>query len=348
MVWEVRWHPLYREWIIVAAHRQTRPWVGEITPIAEVELPEYDPQCYLCPGNVRASGERNPKYESTFAFNNDFPCVSLNSPIELTQPIGIYRNRPARGIARVLCYHPKHNMSLSLMDVDEVKRVVEAWREEFIMLSAHPDVACVFIFENRGEVVGVSNPHPHCQIYALGFICKLIERELEACQAHFESTGRRLIEDIVSSEIADGRRIIVDGDVAIAFVPYFARYAYEVMIALKVHRRDIAELSDDEIADLARVLRCVLIKYDNLWKMPFPYVLVLHNRPSDGGSYDAYDFHIEIYPPLRAPNLRKYLAGPEIGAGVFLSDTSPEEKAAELRSQPDVHYKREGIKHLGS
>ncbi|MCS7253969.1 MAG: galactose-1-phosphate uridylyltransferase [Armatimonadota bacterium] len=339
MVWELRWHPLYQEWIIVAAHRQTRPWVGEVIPPAEADLPEYDPDCYLCPGNVRASGERNPNYESTFAFNNDFPCVSLNPPLELSQPVGIYRNRPALGIARVLCYHPKHNMSLSLMDVDGVKRVIEAWREEFIRLSMDPNVAYVFIFENRGEVVGVSNPHPHCQIYALSFICKLIERELEACQSHFEDVGRRLMEDIVSSELADGRRIIVEGDAMVAFVPYFARYAYEVMIAPKAHRRDIAELSDEEISDLAEVLHCVLIKYDNLWRMPFPYVLVLHSRPTDGGSYDAYDFHIEIYPPLRAPNLRKYLAGPEIGGGVFLSDTSPEEKAAELRSQPNMHYK---------
>lgn len=339
MVWELRWHPLYREWVIIAAHRQSRPWIGEVMPSSNADLPEYDPNCYLCPGNVRASGERNPNYKHTFTFNNDFPCVSLDAPKELSHTAGIYRNRPAIGIARVLCYHPKHNMSLSLMDVEGVRQVIEAWREEFLRLAAHPDVAYVFVFENRGEVVGVSNPHPHCQIYALSFICKLIEREVEACEAHFEATGKRLMEDILASELSDGRRIIVDAEHIVAFVPYFARYAYEVMITPKSHRRDISELSDEEIGDLAVVLRSVLIKYDNLWRMPFPYVLVLHNRPTDGGDYDAFDFHIEIYPPLRAPNLRKYLAGPEIGAGVFLSDTSPEERAAELRSQPDVHYR---------
>lgn len=339
MVWELRWHPLYREWVIIAAHRQHRPWVGEVVSEGTYELPDYDPACYLCPGNMRASGERNPNYKDTFSFKNDFPCVSTDAPRELVEPVGIYRNRPAIGIAKVLCYHPKHNMSLSLMDDEGVKKVVMAWRKEFIELSAEPDVAYVFIFENRGEVVGVSNPHPHCQIYALSFICKLVEREIEACQSYYEATGRRLVHDIAASEILDGRRVIVEGELMVAFVPYFARYAYEVMVAPKEHRRDIAELSESECADLAKVLRSVLIRYDNLWRMPFPYVLVLHNRPTDGGDYDAYDFHIEIYPPLRAPNLRKYLAGPEIGGGVFLSDTSPEEKAMELRSQPDVHYK---------
>ncbi|HID06197.1 MAG TPA: galactose-1-phosphate uridylyltransferase [Armatimonadetes bacterium] len=339
MLWEQRWHPLRREWVIIAAHRQSRPWVGEMAPEAHEERPEYVPDCYLCPGNVRASGARNPYYTSTFVFDNDFPCVGSTAPTHLEQPVGIYRNSPATGIARVLCYHPKHNMSLALMDVDEVVQVVRAWREQFIHLGSQPDVAYVLIFENKGEVVGVSNPHPHCQIYATNFVCKLIERELVACETHLQSTGRRLMSDIIASELRDGRRIIVENATMLAFVPYFARYAYEVFIVPKGHRRDIAELTDAEVHDLATALHTVVVKYDNLWRMSFPYVLVLHNRPTDGKPYDAFDFHIEIYPPLRAPHLRKYLAGPEIGGGVFLSDTSPEEKAKELQRQPALHYK---------
>ena len=339
MVWEERWHPLREEWVIVAAHRQDRPWSGSTMEHETEELPEYVPDCYLCPGNPRVSGMVNPHYPQTFVFDNDHPSVSPSAPIELNPPPGVYRNQPARGIARVVCYSPKHNLTLGELEPAEIETLLHVWQEQYKDLGSRPEIAHVLIFENKGEAVGVSNPHPHCQIYATNFVFKTIETEARASERHLAETDRVLFQDILAAEIEDGRRIIAENDSAIAFLPYFARYAYEVFVAPKATHPNIARLSDREVRDFAEVLKRVLVKFDNLWQMPFPYVMPLHQAPVDGSEYSGFHFHIEFHPPLRKPNLLKYLAGPEIGGGNFLSDTSPEEKANELRAQLDVHYK---------
>jgi UDPglucose--hexose-1-phosphate uridylyltransferase len=339
MVWEERWHPLREEWVIIAAHRQDRPWSGGTVEHEEEELAEYVDDCYLCPGNARVSGMVNPHYPQTFVFDNDHPSVSPDAPIGLIPSPGIYRNRPARGIARVVCYSPKHNLTLGELEPAEIKNLLNVWQEQYQDLGSRPEIAHVLIFENKGEAVGVSNPHPHCQIYATNFVFKTIETEARVSERHLDETGRVLFQDILAAEHADGRCIIAENDSAIAFLPYFARYAYEVFVAPKATHPNIARLSDRELRDFAEVLKLVLVKFDNLWQMPFPYVMPLHQAPVDGRDYTGFHFHIEFHPPLRKPNLLKYLAGPEIGGGNFLSDTSPEEKAEELRAQADVHYK---------
>jgi UDPglucose--hexose-1-phosphate uridylyltransferase len=339
MTWEERWHPLREEWVILAAHRQNRPWSGETVTHTQAAVPPFAPDCYLCPGNARVSGQVNPQYTQTFAFDNDHPCVSETAPAELAQPFGINRNRPAHGVARVVCYSPKHNLTLAELSLEEIENLMHVWQEQYIDLGSRDEIDHVLIFENKGEVVGVSNPHPHCQIYAANFVFKFIETEARASQRYLAETGRVLFQDIIAAEREDGRRIIAENDNAIAFLPYFARYAYEVFVAPKETHPHLAALSEAEVRDFSDVLKQVLIKFDNLWQMPFPYVMPLHQAPTDGGDYRGFHFHIEFHPPLRKPNLLKYLAGPEIGGGNFLSDTSPEEKAAELRAQPDVHYK---------
>jgi UDPglucose--hexose-1-phosphate uridylyltransferase len=341
VVWEQRWHPLREEWVIVAAHRQDRPWIGETVGPRSDPLPEYLPDCYFCPGNRRVSGLINADYTSTFVFDNDHPCVGPEAPDQLETPVGIYINRPARGIARVVCYSPKHNLTLAQLEPVEIENLLRVWQEQYLDLGRRPEIAHVLIFENKGEVVGVSNPHPHCQIYATNFVFKFIETEARAGERHLQETGRVLFQDILEAERQDGRRIVCETDGAIAFIPYFARYAYEVFVAPKATHVSIATLTDAEVRDFARVLKQVLVKFDNLWRMPFPYVMPLHQAPTDGGDYKGFHFHIEFHPPLRKPNLLKYLAGPEIGGGNFLSDTSPEEKAAELRALPGVHYKEQ-------
>ena len=340
MVWEERWHPLREEWVIVAAHRQNRPWSGGTVEHSEESTPDYVSDCYLCPGNMRVSGRQNPVYRSTFVFDNDLPCVSQEAPQDLSEPVGIYRTRPARGIARVVCYSPRHSLTLAELETPEVEELLRVWQEQYRELGAREDINHVLIFENKGEAVGVSNPHPHCQIYATNFVFKTIETEARVSQRHLAETGRVLFQDILAAEKQDGRRIICENETAIAFMPYFARYAYEVYVAPKQTHPSIAALSDAELHDFASVLRQVLIKYDNLWQIPLPYVMPLHQAPTDGGDYRGFHFHIEFHPPLRRPNLLKYLAGPEIGGGNFLSDTAPEEKAAELRASADVHYRR--------
>ena len=341
MTWEERWHPLREEWVIIAAHRQDRPWSGETFESAAKNLPEYVSDCYLCPGNSRVSGLTNPEFTQTFVFDNDHPCVASDAPENQPPRAEIYQSRPARGIARVVCYSPKHNLTLGELEPSEIEELIDAWREQFQDLQVRPEIANVLIFENKGEVVGVSNPHPHCQIYANNFVFKSIQIEAKACQNHLTDTGKILFKEIIEAEQTDGRRIIAENDNAIAFVPYFARYAYEVFVAPKATHQNIVGLSDVEKKDFALILKQVLVKFDNLWRMPFPYVMVLHQAPTDGGDYDGFHFHIQFYPPLRKPNLLKYLGGPEIGGGNFLSDTSPEEKAAELQAQSDVHYKKE-------
>jgi len=339
--WEQRWHPLRGEWIIVAAHRQDRPWQGETVSKSSPVPPSYDEHCYFCPGNPRISGKCNPDYSGIFVFDNDHPCVGPGAPRELERPAGIYQNRPADGLARVVCYTPKHNLSLAELSVSEIEGLLTALRDQYRELRSLPGVKHVLVFENRGEVVGVSNPHPHCQIYATNFVFKFIETEARLSREHFEKTGHVLFQDILAAECEDGRRIVYQNDSAIAFVPYFARYAYECFVAPKAAHSGLATFSPGEIRDFAQALKILLVRYDNLWRVPFPYVMTLHHAPADEQDYAGFHFHIEFHPPLRKPNLLKYLAGPEIGGGNFLSDTLPEEKAQELRNLSDVHYRLE-------
>jgi UDPglucose--hexose-1-phosphate uridylyltransferase len=329
MTWEERWHPLREEWVIVAAHRQDRPWSGETVQHDQGPRPSYASDCYLCPGNARVSGAVNPHYSGIFIFDNDHPSVGLNAPAPPVLKSGVYRNRPAQGLARVVCYSPRHDLSLAQLEISEIEDLFAAWQREYVDLGGRPEIDHVLTFENRGEVVGVSNPHPHCQIYATNFIFKTIETESHASSRYFSETGGSLLADIIAAEQHDQLRIVAENETAIAFLPYFARYAYEVFVAPKQSHPSIASLSDMEARDLAEVLKETVVRFDNLWQMPFPYVMPLHQAPTDGGDYRSFHFHIEFHPPLRRPNLLKYLAGPEIGGGNFLSDTSPEEKAAE-------------------
>jgi len=337
--WEQRWHPLREEWVVVAAHRQDRPWQGERAVVSATRVPEYVENCFFCPRNLRVSGARNPDYQSVFVFDNDHPCVGPDAPRQLEPPPGIYRNAPATGVARVVCYTPKHNTTLAELPVDQIAALLDAWRDQYLELGARPDIRHVLIFENKGEVVGVSNPHPHGQIYATNFVFKTIENEAAAGRRYYDEHRRVLFADILRSELADGRRILFDSASAVVFVPYFARYAYECYVAPKETHASLATMSASERRDLAAALKSLLVRYDNLWQMSFPYVLVLHQAPTDDGDYSGFHFHIECHPPLRKPHLLKYLAGPEIGGGNFLSDTRPEAKAAELLAVPDVHYR---------
>jgi UDPglucose--hexose-1-phosphate uridylyltransferase len=284
------------------------------------------------------SGARNPAYEQTFVFDNDHPCVGPDAP-PVSAAEGVFRRRPATGIARVVCYSPRHNQTLAELEPGAIAELLRVWQGQYRDLGSRPEVAHVLIFENKGEAVGVSNPHPHCQIYATNFVFKTIETEARASRLHGEETGRTLLGDVIEQERREGLRILYENDTTIAFLPFFARYAYEVFIAPKDPHPSLADLSPDEVDGLSHALKSVLVKFDNLWRMPFPYVMALHQAPTDGGDHRGFHFHIEFHPPLRKPNLLKYLAGPEIGGGNFLSDTSPEQKAAGLRGLPDVHYK---------
>ncbi len=325
--------------MIIAAHRSLRPWSGDTVVEADSSaLETYQPDCYLCPGNLRAGGERNPDYSSTYVFDNDFPPIGPLSPTA-TSGHGVFTATRAQGMARVVCAHPNHSLTLAEMSAQEIFQVMVVWAEQYRELGARPEIKHVLIFENKGKIVGVSNPHPHCQIYATNFVMDITAREVEASSRYLAETGRVLLSDILIQEREDDQRIVAENDTAIAFVPYFARYTYEVYVAPLTHRCSIAEMTTGELVGLADVLKTVLVKYDNLFEMPFPYVMALHQSPTDGENHDGFYFHIEIHPPLRNPSTLKYLAGAELGGGNIINPSLPEGKAEELRSASDIHYK---------
>jgi UDPglucose--hexose-1-phosphate uridylyltransferase len=238
-----------------------------------------------------------------------------------------------------VCFTPRHDVTLAELSEPEIVHLLEVLQQQYRDLGERNGIQHVLVFENKGEVVGVSNPHPHCQIYATNFVFKTIETEVEASAAYLSEVGRVLFRDVIAAEEADALRLLASRNQALSFVPYFARYPYETFVAPRETHASLADLNADELRDFAGVLRETLIRLENLWRMPFPYVMVLHQAPVGGLASRGFHFHIELHPPLRKPGLLKYLAGPEIGGGNFLNDTSPEHKAAELQALPTVHYK---------
>ncbi|HRS94384.1 MAG TPA: galactose-1-phosphate uridylyltransferase [Candidatus Latescibacteria bacterium] len=338
--WEMRWHPIRKEWVGFAAHRNTRPWQGEQAP-QPPPPPPFDPTCYLCPGNTRNRGERNPDYSGTFVFDNDFPPFGPDAP-ETTTEHGLYKAMPAYGRCRVVCFHPRHDLTLAEMNREDIRRVVETWQAEHRMLAKDSRINHVLIFENKGSVVGVSNPHPHGQIYATEFVPPVTVTELASSREFYAEKRRTLVGAILEQELRDEVRVIAQNDTSVAFIPYFARYAHETYIVPRRPMPSVADLTPDEADDFTEILHTMLVKFDNLYGISFPYVMAFHQAPTDGAAHPEYHFHVEFHPPLRYPGVLKYLAGAETGAGVFLNDTSPEEKAKEFRAAGNIHYKATG------
>ena len=328
--WEKRWHPLRAEWVVYAAHRNARPWNGA-PPLLPVESKNYEPECYLCPRNKRSGGHLNPDYKQVYIFDNDHPVVGINAPDVINSP-DFYKTEKATGISRVICFDPQHNLSLSAMSIGQVTAVFDAFKSQTTEMLHRSDIHSVLIFENRGEAVGVSNPHPHGQLYATDFPLKHVTQQLELSEVNFNKTGKDIFQEIINAEIHDGRRIIYEDQEVIAFIPFFARYAYELMIFPKQAVSDLTRCESQLIQSLAKAFRTITGKLDALYQMNVPYVMSVMQAPVDGNHYKNFRLHIWLQPPFRQPGLIKYLAGPELGAGNFMADTIPEEKALELRN----------------
>jgi UDPglucose--hexose-1-phosphate uridylyltransferase len=319
---ELRWNPLLGEWVATATHRQERTF-----------LPPAD-FCPLCP--TRPGGFPTEVPEETYdivVFENRFPSLRPDPPAPAVEGTELYPVRPARGVCEVVLYSPNHTTTLADEPVEHIYKLVRVWADRFLELGALPFVEYVFVFENKGEAIGVTLHHPHGQIYAYPFTPPRLARELEQALAHKQRTGRCLLCDILAEERRDGRRLVAENESFAAFVPFFARWPYEVHIYSARHLQALTDMSEREQRDLASILKAVLVAYDRLFDISFPYMMVLHQRPTDGGTYDHYHFHIEFYPPLRTKTKLKYLAGSETGAGMFINDTLAEEKAAELRAK---------------
>lgn len=331
--WEKRWHPLRREWVTYAAHRNSRPWTTSKVKIERPEAPAYDPTCYLCPTNQRVSGNFNPDYKGVYIFENDHPVVGFHAP-EVAPSEGFYKKESAKGIAKVICYDPRHHVTLSEVGVDKVEAVFAAWASETESIQKNPSIKSIFIFENKGEVCGVSNPHPHCQLYATDFVFKAIEEEIKAAQEYYLETGKNIFQSIIEAEVAEGTRIIAENEFGVAFLPFFARYAYEVMLFPKRKVGLMSELSPDELNGLAAIYHEVIRRYDALFGFVFPYVMGIMQAPVNVeiAGIEQYHLHFSFLPPTRQPGLTKILGGPEAVANSFMADTLPEEKATELKA----------------
>ena len=323
MTWELRWHPFRSQWVLFTSHRDARPWIGEMVAPAEPPVPEANA---LAPGGTRLQGS-NPDYRGVHVFTNDLPVFSPDAPDPGTAD-DLYRTRRATGTAEVVCYHHDPTRSLADLTDDEATAIVTTWRARTQALQQEDGVAHVLIFENRGAAVGTSNPHPHCQIYAGSMVYATMEREAEVAAAHWRETGRSLLADVVSRE-EGGPRVISEGDHFFACVPWFAQYAFEVHILPRRPTTSLVDLDEEQCRSLALVLRDVVRHYDALWGFRLPYVLAVHQAPV--GEHPHYPFHLELHPPLRAPGLLKYLAGPEVGGGSMTNESNPDEKAGELR-----------------
>lgn len=317
---ELRWHPLLREWVITATERQDRTF-----------LPPRD-YCPLDPTRPGHTPTEIPAPDFRIAvFENRFPSLRRSPPPPAVESNDLHPVGPARGVCEVVVYTPRHEGTLTDSSVDEIEELVYVWQDRYRELGGREEIAYVYIFENKGEAVGVTLNHPHGQIYAFPFIPPRLERELESMAAHRREQGRCLICDVVSDELRDGRRIIAANGSFVAAVPFFARYPYEVHVWARRHAGALTALDAGEIRGLAEILKVVLTRYDNLWGFSMPYMMVLKQSPTDGRPLEEDHFRIEFYPPHRTAKKLKFLASVESGAGTFINDTLAEERAAELR-----------------
>jgi len=316
---ELRWNPVLEEWIVVAPERQERT------------LFPSDEHCPLCPTRDASLPSEVPASDyELVVFENRFPSFFQNAiaPPRTRKP---YKASRARGSAEVVVYSSDHGASLSDMALSRVERLVDAWADRYAELTARSDVQYVLIFENRGVEIGVTLTHPHGQIYAFPFVPPVPAQELASAGRYYRLNRRCMQCDIVEAEAKDGRRVLFANEGFLAFVPYYARYPYEVHIASRDHRRSLLDLSDGERGDLAEALQTTLRKYDNIWSRPMPFVMAVHQEPADDRRYAGCHLHLEFTPPYRSRDRMKFLAGCETGAGVFINDARAEETAAELR-----------------
>ena len=334
-----RYNPLLDEWILVSPQRAKRPWQGQNEVISDEKKPEYDETCYLCPGNERINGGTNPKYESCYVFDNDFPALLKNEVSFDLQQEDLFKINPERGINRVICFSPKHNVTLAEMQITEIENVIKVWKEQYLELGAIDYINHVQIFENKGSVMGCSNPHPHGQIWAQSSLPTQVKKTQDNLLKYYQKTGKSLLKDYVDNELQKKERIIAENEHFVLLVPFWATWPYETMIISKRHFSNIAEITEEEIKSYAEMIHIITVKYDNLFKTSFPYSAGIHQAPTDGLSHDEWHFHMHFYPPLlRSATVKKFMVGYELLAEAQ-RDLTAEQSAEILRNLSIQHYK---------
>ena len=339
-----RYNPLTGEWILVSPHRAKRPWQGETADAPPENRPPYDPNCYLCPGNVRASGARNPQYRGTFVFDNDFPAMLPDTPTDEIAEHPLFRAQGERGICRVICFSPRHDLTLAHMETDAIVSVVETWAAQTLDLGARDFIGYVQIFENKGAMMGCSNPHPHGQIWATLRLPREVEKELHTQRAYFNAHGATMLADYLAEEQRRAERIVYANAHWTVLVPFWAIWPFETMLIPHRAVGSLPQLNDAERAALADALHHLTVRYDNLFRTSFPYSMGFHQQPTDGAEHPYWHLHAHFYPPLlRSASVKKHMVGYEM-LGTPQRDITAEQAAARLRTAPDVHYTREATR----
>jgi UDPglucose--hexose-1-phosphate uridylyltransferase len=337
-----RLNPLTREWVLVSPHRARRPWLGQVEKIPPENLPPYDPSCYLCPGNERAGGRRNPPYTGTYVFDNDFPALLLpeSEPFQ-PAPHPLFQAQPESGICRVVCFSPRHDLTLPELNQPKVEAVVRTWSEQTQELGAQDYIAYVQVFENKGAMMGCSNPHPHSQIWAVSHVPMEPAKELRAQADYLAQHDGCLLCAVLAEEQRQGVRIVVENSHFSALVPFWAMWPFEILLVAHRHVASLPELTAAETSALADILRRVTARYDNLFEISFPYSMGFHQAPTDGGTYPGWHLHAHFYPPLlRSATVRKFMVGYEMLANPQ-RDLTPETAAERLRSLSEAHYRQQ-------
>jgi len=334
-----RYNPLNNSWVQVSPHRAKRPWQGkQETPPSE-KAPQYDPHCYLCPGNARAGGEQNPDYDSTYVFTNDFSSLLSDSPTADYNSDDLLIARGEQGICRVICFSPRHDLALPEMQPAQIRQVVDLWETEYVQLGAKSNIQYVQIFENKGQMMGCSNPHPHGQIWAQQTVPDEPSRELVQLQAYLRDHESCLLCDYLALEMEKRERVILENTSFLVVVPFWAVWPFETLLLSKNHRGSFPDFSDTEKDDLAEILHQITVRYDNLFEISFPYSAGIHLKPTDGQVHEEWHFHMHFYPPLlRSATVKKFMVGYEMLANAQ-RDITPESAAVRLQELPDIHYK---------
>jgi len=338
-----RFNLLTAEWVLVSPHRTQRPWQGEVEkPFTNTTL-KYDSSCYMCPGNKRASGDQNPKYESTFVFDNDYPALLREVPSSGIARNGLLVAQAETGICRVVCFSPRHDLTLSQLDNSDLRRVIDVWSHEYEELGSLAFIKYVQIFENRGSLMGASNPHPHGQIWASSSIPNEPVKEQRSQASHYTSRDSCLLCDYLSVEESCGERLICDNEHFAVLVPFWAVWPFETIVIPRRHAGSLPELSNHERDSLADILKRLAARYDGLFQVPFPYSMGFHQRPTDGEPHNEWHLHAHFYPPLlRSAKVRKFMVGYEMLA-TPQRDVTPESAASRLRSEPTTFQSVSGI-----
>jgi UDPglucose--hexose-1-phosphate uridylyltransferase len=335
-----RYNPLTGDWVLVSPHRAKRPWQGQVEKANIGERPSYDPKCYLCPGNERAGGKFNPNYKGTYVFTNDFSALLTDSPGGELNDGELFRAQSERGICRVICFNEDHSLTIPEMEVADIRKVVDVWCEQFEELGSNPLINYVQIFENKGAIMGCSNPHPHGQIWSSSGIPEEPRKESERQKEYFSKHNHTMLSDYLAAERTKKDRLLAENDSFVALIPFWAVWPYEAIIISKRPVQNILHLNDSERTGFADIYRQLTIMYDNLFETSFAYSAGLHQAPTDGVDYPEWHLHMHFYPPLlRSATVKKFMVGYEMLA-TPQRDITAEQAAERLRNLPKVHYKK--------